>query len=357
MRATFLNNLYEAKLLAAKGTMDDDDIVIPVGPDARYYAEKKGWPIRLIGDFISEKENRDGREKCEKIVNNVATAINRFYDLKPQFVHMYAGEYFLFDLYVLLGQVLFTNQLIESVSNEHSIRVFENKHLANKLILGIRPHPDYLMAEIIRRSGKENSNIVSYSDRSIWGQLTFKRRLRYIMPEWAIDGIYKLKWYKEKIKNPALWLNSKKKVLVLGGMFDWLPVVFSAPFTTKYLPTFRSKSDYPKKTCSTRTVRTLSALISEAVFPSNPDTFDFNRLARYIHSTAEYLSEKAGKLEWFVRQYDVVLASAFVTPLQQVIAHYAIRNGKPVICYQHGEMNLYPTIFSGGITEVVNSTH
>ncbi len=61
MRAIFLNSLTEAKLFEASDGLNMGDVVIPIGPDARYYAEKKGWKTLLIKDFLDKESNEEGR--------------------------------------------------------------------------------------------------------------------------------------------------------------------------------------------------------------------------------------------------------------------------------------------------------
>lgn len=356
-RAIFLNNLTEAELLAAEGGIRGGDVVIPIGPDARYYAEKKGWKIQLISDFLSERLNQEGRAFSEKIIFEVAGKINEYYKKLDGFPSIPMGDHFLFDLFVIIGQILFTKQLIDIVSATYSIRAFQNRSLAHKLIYGIRPHPDALIASLARGTKGSGCDIVGYEADDASGHLSLKRRLRHVAPASAVDVLYRLKWYREKIRRPSTWFGKKKKVLVLGGMFDWKPVIFSPEFMAGFVPTFKSFDTYPNSVRSSQSVRDIAELISEAVFAGQPAAFDFSGLAHRIQATAEVLREQYGPLGRFVQRHDLVLASVFVTPFQHVIAQHAVQHGKPVICYQHGEMNLAPEVFTGGFTEVANTTH
>lgn len=357
MRAIFLNNLAEAELLEANGGCDAEDVVIPAGPDARFYAEQKEWPIRLIGDFFSDRMHEEGRDLADKAVGRVVVEINEYYGRRPGFPPVPLGDYFWFDFFIIVGQVLFTRQLLEAAAGRHPLKVYHDKNLRERSVFGIRPHPDGLVALVAEGLGKELCEIVPYESARATDQLTLRRRLRGMAPASLIDVAYWLKWWKIKAGRPAAWRGRKKRVLVLGGMFDWRPVVFTEEFMLRYVPTFKSLGTYPDEARCGKSVRDVTELIGRAVFPNQPDAFDFSPLARRIQAAAERLTREYGALERFVRKHDAVLASVFVTPFQHAAAHCALGAGKPVICYQHGEMNLYEEPFLGRFTEVANATH
>lgn len=357
MRATFLNNLTEAKLLAMGAGCRDGDIVIPIGADARLYAEQQGWSVRLIGEFFTTESHAEGRRHAEEIIINLAKAIDKFYEKQRGFPRIPLGDYFLFDLYVIVGQVLFTKQLIDSVSRDYSIRVFEDQSLAGATILGIRPHPDTLVSGLVRAIVTRDVEIINYDSGKDGDRLPLIRKVRQIVPASVVDVLYKLRWWKERTRSPSLWRGRKKKLLVLGGMFDWKPIVFSREFMTRYVPTFRSLGSYPSGKDSSQTVSDLSAQISGVVFPTNTREFDFSKLAGHIHASAEMLRRTYGAYCRLAKKNDGVLTSVFVTPFQHVMAQCAIEAAVPVICFQHGEKNLYPETFCGGFTELTNTTH
>src|SRR3990170_4833072 len=116
MRAVFLNNLTEAKLLESGGGKRDWDFVIPVGPDARYNAEQKKWPLKLIGDFVSRESHQAAREHADGAIGDVMSGINRYFSDAPSPLLHQLGTFFRFDLHIVLGQILFTRKLIEEVS-------------------------------------------------------------------------------------------------------------------------------------------------------------------------------------------------------------------------------------------------
>lgn len=145
---------------------------------------------------------------------------------------------------------------------------------------------------------------------------------------------------------------------MLGGMFDWNPVLFSPQFMARHAPTFKMLDDvdFGPEEPGAPAVRSIDAVLCRAV-GAREGTFDLSPLSRKIDAFARHAASRAAAYERLIERHDAVVASAFVSPQQRLVGQLAALADKPVVCYQHGEMNLYPEVFKNSFYEVGPTTH
>ena len=148
MRIVILNNNSEAIDYGEKHRKVDD-VILPIGPTARYYALEKKWEIRTLGSLWSKEEYFNAKEDSEKRIKTLGAEMNDYSKSVAKKFPLTVEYYFLFQLHIVIGQIHYNNFIIDSIQkslNPDSWILYQNQ--GEKIFMDYRHHPDSIFYKI-----------------------------------------------------------------------------------------------------------------------------------------------------------------------------------------------------------------
>lgn len=356
IRIVILNSNFEAADYG-KNHRKVDDVILPIGPTARYYALENNWEIRTLGSLWSKEEYFKAKEDSEKRIKTLVAELNDYSKLVAKNFPLTVGDYFHFQLHIVIGQIHYNNFIIDSIQkslNPDSWILYQNQ--GEKIFMDFRPHPDSIFYKIFLLSPYYEKAILlklnkeQKENTKIQGKQRWKQAIKNILPEAFVEILNVLR-YQIKINN---WFPmGKSRLLLLGSVYDWEFVFMDKNFKNNYFVDYNtSKGLFNSEVMP----RTLLAILNNSITFGGVLVFDLAEQAKIIHGTLESFDKQVSKLKSNIKKYHAILSTVFVFPMQNLMGHLARTLDIPIINWQHGEMNLYHDIFTESV-EINYTTH
>ena len=87
----------------AKYERNPSDLVIPIGGDALYHADKNNWQVCNIGELFSEADYRVASNEAQLALDRVIDQLNDYSKKFNPSLSLEMGNYYAFQLWVILG--------------------------------------------------------------------------------------------------------------------------------------------------------------------------------------------------------------------------------------------------------------
>jgi len=352
MRIVILNNKWEAadygKYHRAVG-----DIIFPIGPLARYYALENKWEICTLESLFSKEEYFKAKNSSEKRIITVIKELNAYSRSIANNFPLTIGDYFHFQLHIVIGQIHYNRFIIDSLQNNlkpDSWLMYQPEN--PKTFMDFRPDPNIIFSKVFENTPYFNSSyIIKYTPiESPKRNKDLKRNFEDILPEDIFNRFFSIK---QKLKTKNLLKNRKKSLLMVGGMCDWEPLLSDSVFRSNYYVDYISRNLFHQKEKSSRH---LDKILNRSVIFDKKPMFELQEQAEIVQASINYFDSRAPIFKKKINKFDALLASGFSWPKQNYLGHIGNLLGKPVILWQHGEMNLYEDIFTESV-ETRYTTH
>lgn len=354
MRIVILNNDIEA-FDYSDNHRNDNDIVIPLGVTARSFALENNWQITTLSSLISDGDYLQAKLDSEKRIKSLVEELNKYSISVAKNFPLTIGDYFHFQLHVAIGQIHLHRHILDSIEKKFNPELwilyqYENENTE------FRPHSFISFCEIFLKSPyKMQGKILKLNDGFNEGdrnqlKKNWKQKLKQYFPERMIFALNELRFI---LKYKQWNFLKKNKLFQIGALYDWSALFMDKIFKKSYFVNFNQSTGLIK---SDNLDNNILAILNKSITFENVPVFDLTDQAKTIKGTLKFFDAKVLKLINKIKKYDAIISTVFVFPMENLFGHIANFLNKPVINWQHGEMNLYDDIFTEFL-EVKYTTH
>ncbi|MBI1911077.1 MAG: hypothetical protein HYS21_03670 [Deltaproteobacteria bacterium] len=324
--------------------------VCALTPFAVHYCENNGIPF-ILPEECFNGEDISYQEDSEALIKELVERLNEYCvsrSMEKIKFPLEIGNYFFLQLYVVIGSLHFKSfllkKVIEQVRPEAIISFVTRKPMG--MFLGFRSDPRVnAFHELLLNSPyKERCRFLIYEfnkkepiGKRLIGTARDKARSLFL----KFPLLQKYYFLRRNGINPLdMWGKGKPKVLVVGSLYNWKYVFRHPWFKDKAVMTWTGGERIPSGK------RPSGDIFKEWLGWDNR-FLGFNLSAllgtqmAMIEATFERLMRTTSHDIEKMKGIGLVVSSAFSYPMQNHIANIAKFLGKPVVIYQHGEMNLY----------------
>jgi hypothetical protein len=357
---------------------EHDYLFCPLTVKAILLCEAKDLPYVLPENCFSEKEYYQYKEASENYVKDLILKINHHYapiSIEKIGFELEIGNYFFFVLYHILGalhyRAFMLNAIIAYSRPDKIVSFIENNKKKGNEIHGI----DASYSELLSHSKhKTILNIIAYEPDKlqksglIKPQFYKKLNVENLSPYNLIKKLVKKsdllsKFTIKLINNTKFGIvrnilkNYQKRILVVGPFYNWFYVLNDARSRQKFAVSWIGDGEFikPKKESNRN--------LFEEWFRWDGTFLGF-QLAPHLFSrmetvqlTASRMMRDFAKTKKRISKHDIVVTSIAPFPFQNYFLHIAKYCNKPVVFYQHGEMNLYPDSLFSEASELLYISH
>ena len=346
MRIVILNNSAEA-VDYGKKHRKTGDVILPIGPTARHHALKQGWEIRTLSSLWTKEDYFKSKAESEQRIKILVEELNEYSKCVAKNFPLTIGHYFHFQLHVVIGQIHYNRFIIESIARSLKPKSWL-LYLSNdtNLFRGFRPAINTLLQGVFMLSPYFDNSVVllgSIGKRNKKENKTWKQKIRNLLPPTILEKVW-LFMHLFKIGNIISF--RKRKLLMLGAPFDWLPIFKNSEFKKSnhvyyglHEQLYRNESKSPE----------LDVIINRSICYNCIPAYDISKQVKLIHGTMQKMDKQVLGLKRNISKYQAILSTVFVFPQQNLIGHLANTLMIPVINWQHGEMNLYDNPFTEAV--------
>jgi hypothetical protein len=340
LRIVFLKTEQQC-ILYEKTHRRGQDLIIPLGPSAIFFAEKNEWLFENISNLFSKENYKSEAKKSKKIIDELLEKLNRYSDEYSSNFSLEIGNYYAFRLWLFIGQIhynffvldslakkfgkvdilLFTktlskdeNRKFTSNRSHWNVNVLDDE-LFHQLILKVK----FLFkdVEIICNFEKNNTNSIrDYAVNNFsTNKMIFFRRIR---------DQYKLNTFRQ----------GGRRILLVGAGYDWFNIAKKDKFFRKFKIEFLSQ---PRKLKKTVVNKEIEFMLHNSVLKDGICIYDLSNIAKMISTDLELFSSQFSVISKKIKKYEAVISSALSEPWDNFIAHLFKTNNLPVLIWQHGE--------------------
>jgi hypothetical protein len=353
MRLVILNCEEEFRNYA-ENHRQSNDIILPISPTVRHLAARKSWEIRTLQSLWNEKDYFIAKTKSEDRIKNLICDLNTHTKSLAKNFPLNIGDYFHFQLHIVIGQIHYNWFLIEMIMKNlqpSSWLIYQN--WAPSLFMGFRPDPDTIFQKILLRTKHaEKCTVLEIKSRKNTSEKkTFRHILIHFLPIGIIDSIRN---YLQKYKSGHVFnTGGKSTFTILGSPYDWFPLIKHPIFMKRYFVDFFSASSMESVH---KYDKNLMQIINRSIMVDNLLPLDLTEQVKIIQGTLLEMDSKVELIFRKLKKTKAILSSVYVYPWQNFVGHLASELKLPIINWQHGEMNLYNDIFTESV-ETRYTTH
>jgi hypothetical protein len=311
---------------------EESDLVLPIGPGAMYETEICGWRYCSLGDLWSDEQYQIEKEINENLLDELIKNLNKYSRCWKPELNLEIGNYYAFQLWVIIGQIQHTNFIVRSIIKTLKPEKVLCYSKANPVpFLKLRPDPDCLFGEVLGRSRLNKDGVCEFikiNERV--NQVSSRQRLLSLLPVPLRKFLSSIR-RKNSLKKSK---NATKKLLVVGGSGDWIKLSscreFNEYFRLCMPPEIKSG---PEMKGSQELVGLLNAsILRDQLIP-----YDISSLASAIYSDMQNFANRVRDIDLLINKYDALVTAVLAYPLDNFFAHRAALSNLPVLVWQHGE--------------------
>jgi hypothetical protein len=323
-----------------------NDRILPIGPTARYYAEKQGWEINTLASLWTKEEYENAIKNSEQRIKLLVQELNEYSTSVAKNYPLTIGDYFNFNLQIGIGIVHYNQFIIESILKIKDLKkiVFYNKKESEELINDFWPDYKTFLPKIIETVTKDEIELLFIKESPLIqkNKLSHREKIKEILPDKFTD-IYRST--KLHIKDVRFKIFDRKKLLLLGGRYDWVPLINDQSFRKSYLATLFDP-DYliPNKSSKNKHFEAINNIFYDKA-KSHVKNYDFSYQATVISRAIDYFDSGYLKNVGYLKTFKGILTTVHSNAKESYFCHLSNINNIPVINWQHGEMGLCFTPF------------
>jgi len=320
-------NVYEKKYRSS------GDVIFCIHPLIKRACEERKFHHVQKVDVVEEENFQLFKKLQYEIIDKTILNLDKYSRKKTKEKKLEIGTYFSFQLWVLIGQALNCVLTIKSLTetlNCSNYLIFEKRFAKNFLLY--RPDPECVFSEtanseyftdrinvkIIKINNKSNNFISSLNLKDIIPD-NFKNIIRYL----------KLKYNFYNKKN-----SDAKKLLLIGGIFDWGEIGKYDTFRKIFqidliLPFF--KFNFLKID------ENINEILKSDISIDSKEIFPLNKLSKFISRDLHYYEKQHDKIHNKIKYFTAGISSVLTFPDDHFLAHMVYKTKKPFVIWQHGE--------------------
>lgn len=322
---------------------NESDIILPIGPESLYFAEKHNFQIINFKDLWTEIEYENAKYESSTKLSNLVEELNLFSIKFDTNKNLEIGHYFEFQLWVVIGQIRLNHFIVQSIiKNINPSNILCYRKSGNFFFMNYRPDPDCLLVDVLLNFKSKTPikiEVLKLEEKQI-----IKTRREKILSRIPTTVRFFLSKYRDNllIKNKY---KPSKKLLLTGSASEWIKLNkfehFKKSFQLVSQPTI-THSFWVE--CPTE----LKEIIESSISFNNFYTYDVSELSKKIFFELNDFSENFCKILKIVKNSDAIVTNVLTLPIELYIAHLASLNKVPVVVWQHGEkgQSIDPTIES-----------
>lgn len=310
-----------------------DDIVIPIGPEAMYFAEQNGWATRRLGDCWTGEASERARTESQARLDALIESLNDYSRRWSPTLGLEIGNYYAFQLWVIIGQIHYNYFIVHSIAeNLKPTKLLCYTKSQPQAFMELRPDPDCIFAEVLRNSGL-------FKIEQFEIQCIDEKRKANTLREKIIAALpISVRAWLRGIRDRRLFSNSGSPahdLLVIGGGGDWIRLNGYPAFNELF-----RLHNAPKLVAGGSVTPTseLIGILENAVQFDSSIPYDLKDLTVPIQTDLNLFAEKARDIISSMKKYDAVVTAVLTFPRDNFLAHMAAVAGRPVMVWQHGEM-------------------
>ena len=333
---------------------DWEQVICALTPLAMYYCEMEKLPFILPEKCFSEEEYYINKKISEERIKKLISLLNEWSSALSHEQVGFAteiGNYFAFMLYNFFGSLhyraFFLSSIIESEKPDRVI-VFKIK-MDSSINDGFFLVYGNCYSDLLLNSIYQDICVhIPYDNQVSTKKVNLKSSIKKIAKRVVsiIPGMMEQYLLCRSDIGCTLFRNLgrryKKRLLVVGSLYGWEYALSQPKIASDTCISLLSEFNIPQAN-----KRLESDLFGEwfgwedkfAGFNLTPLTCQ--QMARVKYGFDEIAKSHHRISKWLLK-FDVVVAAVSPYPFQNYILHRAKSLGKPVVFYQHGEMNLYP---------------
>lgn len=327
--------------------IQDNDLIIPIGPDALFFIEKNNLRHYKIKDFIKEHSY----EEFKIISNNKIKKL--IFDLNEITTNLEIGNYFMFQLEVIIGQLHYNYFIVESIINNFffkEILIYYN--LANNsLLYEFRPDITNLLNDVFKKIyPKYNFKLHSIGLREKNINIGIKNKILSLFSHTIIN---KLRTTRNRFRTINFSYKTKYKLLLIGGGYDWFKIAKFKEFNNNFKIEFENINRIKKKLIYYDEVLNI---INVSINFNGLTIYEATNITKEISEYTFHFLSNFENDKRKIKKFSAVISSVLTFPGEMYLAHIAKMSNIPVIIWQHGEKGQAydPTIFSTEICYTSN---
>jgi hypothetical protein len=312
---------------------NENDIILPIGPESMYISQKYNSTIIHLGEFWNESSYKVAKQNSENKIEKLVENLNN-YSLKIDYNNFIEiGNYYSFQLWVIFGQIHYNQFIIQSIFDNlefKSILCFEKTK--EEIYLEYRPDPDLIFIDVLK-AYRDISNyalqIIKINESR--KKNTNREKILSLIPKFIRSLL-------RNIRDNSLLQNKKtapSKLLLTGGAGDWIKLHRNNEFNSKYNFNYAPKLKFYKSIDSNNNI--LQDIISNDIKNENFSTLNLTYLINLINNDLNLFINNLNFVKKSIKLYDAVVTNVFTFPIDLYIAHVASTLKIPVIVWQHGE--------------------
>ena len=318
-----------------------NDRILPLGPTARYYAEKQGWEYYTLASLWTKEEYDNAIKSSEQRIELLVSELNEYSTSVAKNYHLTIGDYFHFNLQIGIGIVHYNQFIIESILN---VKDLEKIVLYNKepevMINDFWPCYKSFLPKIINTVSQDVIELLYIKESQFIQEtnLSFREKVKEILPDKFTDIYRSTKLY---IKDLRFKIFDRNKLLLLGGRYDWVPLINDPSFRKSYLVSLFDP-DYliPNKFSKNKHFESINSIFSEKA-KSHVKNYDFSHQAAVLSRAIDYFDSGYLKNVDYLNTFKGILTTVHSNAKESYLCHLSNINNIPVVNWQHGEQGTY----------------
>jgi hypothetical protein len=308
------------------------DIVLPIGPESLYFAEKHNFQIINLKDLWTEIEYENAKNESFFQLSKLVEELNRFSVKFDSNIKLEIGHYFEFQLWVVISQIRLNHFIVQSIfKNINPSNILCYRKSSNLLFMQYRPDPDCILVDVLLNF-KPNSNIKVEVHKMEEKQIIKTRREKILSRIPSAIRIF-LSKYRDNllIKNEY---KPSRKLLLVGSASEWSNLNkfehFKKSFQLLRQPTITHSfwGECPSE---------LKEIVESSISYNNFKIYDVSQLSKKIFFELNDFSQSFWRISSKVKDCNAIVTNVLTLPIDLYIAHVASLNSVPVVVWQHGE--------------------
>jgi hypothetical protein len=334
---------------------DVNDLILPIGPSAMYEVSRKGLEYLALPEIWSTDEFEKEKQEISHAIQKVISELNAYSAKVAGEYEIEIGNYFSFQLAIIITQVIHNNFLIGCIENNlNPTEVYCYSKKKPEVFLDIRPDPDAVFSEVLANSefGKhEACKYIKIREKS--ESKSLRQKVLSLVPA-------RLRRMLRGIRSSGVFNNTGGRgheLVVVGAPGDWLRLTkyeeFNKNFTLASMPELRKAPDSEGMVH----FEAILSILSRAVSHKGNIIYRLDLLAINIARSLAEFAGNVAEVDEYLRQKTAVVSAVLSFPLEYYLSHRAIKHGLSVIIWQHGEKGQSALDVLDVYTELVYSTH